>query len=377
LRPEEQQALEVASVMDMTFTAAEVAAGCKQEEEAIEDLCEHLVQQGQFIEAQEFAEWPDGTISAGYGFRHALYQYVLYERLGRSQRMRLHQLIGERLEAAYRGQEAAVAGRLATHFAQGREYGKALRYHQLAAEEALRRSGYEEMQQHCSQGLALLAHLPTAMDRTRQELALQIMLSTALAMAKGFAAETLSEHLQRAHVLCQEVGDTATLVPVLIGLGRLYHARGDRALEDALQVITEALHLTETTLEAFWQAELHRLKGELTLARSSVQSLASSVKKSSKSKVQGAKFGVTDPQPLIPDPQGGAEACFRQAIDVARRQRAKSLELRAVMSLARLWRLQGKRSEAHQMLSTLYHWFTEGWDTKDLQDAKALLTELS
>src|SRR5262249_1153787 len=119
LRPEEQRMLEVASVVGMTFTAAEGAAGCKQEAEVIDDLCAQLAQRGQFLVAQEVVEWPDGTVSARYGFRHVLYQRVLYERLGKSQRIRLHRLIGGRAEAADRGQEAAGAGELAAHFAEG------------------------------------------------------------------------------------------------------------------------------------------------------------------------------------------------------------------------------------------------------------------
>jgi predicted ATPase len=72
-----------------------------------------------------------------------------------------------------------------------------------------------------------------------------------------------------------------------------------------------------------------------------------------------------------------AEACFHKAIEIARRQGAKSLELRAVMSLVRLWKEQGKKEEARQRLAEIYSWFTEGFDTADLQEAKALLEELS
>ena len=86
---------------------------------------------------------------------------------------------------------------------------------------------------------------------------------------------------------------------------------------------------------------------------------------------------MTDPRSLIPDPQGEAEECFLKAIDISRKQQAKSLELRATMSLARLWQQQNKKAEAHQMLSEIYNWFTEGFDTKDLQEAKGLLRELS
>ncbi|HJY84973.1 MAG TPA: hypothetical protein VKK81_28310, partial [Candidatus Binatia bacterium] len=69
--------------------------------------------------------------------------------------------------------------------------------------------------------------------------------------------------------------------------------------------------------------------------------------------------------------------CFLKAIEIARRQQAKSLELRATVSLARLWQQQSKKEEAHRMLVEIYGWFTEGFDTKDLQEAKALLAELS
>ena len=114
--------------------------------------------------------------------------------------------------------------------------------------------------------------------------------------------------------------------------------------------------------ERVYEAELYRLKGELTL----------------QSKIQGPKSKVTCPQPLTPNPQAEAEAeaCFQQAIAIARRQQAKSLELRAVMSLSRLWQQQGKKEEARQLLAEIYGWFTEGFDTTDLQEAKALLKEL-
>ena len=81
------------------------------------------------------------------------------------------------------------------------------------------------------------------------------------------------------------------------------------------------------------------------------------------------------PQPLTPSTQE-AEACFLKAIGIARKQQAKSLELRAVMSLARLWQQQGKTKQARQMLAEIYGWFTEGFDTVDLKEAKALLQEL-
>jgi predicted ATPase len=116
-------------------------------------------------------------------------------------------------------------------------------------------------------------------------------------------------------------------------------------VDAGLGAVTEALAGVRATGERWWEAELFRLQGE-GLQR------------------QG-----------VPDtPQ--AEACFYQALTIARHQQAKSLELRAAMSLSRLWQQQGKRDEARDLLAPVYDWFTEGFDTADLQEAKALLEEL-
>jgi len=149
--------------------------------------------------------------------------------------------------------------------------------------------------------------------------------------------------------------------------------------EEGLTLLAEALAQVEKTGERLYEAELYRLKGELTLAQSSVQSLASRVQTNPKAKGKKQKTKITNPQPPTPNPQAEAEAeaCFLKAIEIARKQQANSLELRAVMSLSRLWQQQGKRKKARQMLAEIYGWFTEGFDTKDLQEAKALLEELS
>jgi len=89
---------------------------------------------------------------------------------------------------------------------------------------------------------------------------------------------------------------------------------------------------------------------------------------------------LVKPRPKIPAPntqaQAEAEACFLKAVEIAHQQQAKSLELRTVMSLSRLWQRQGKKEEARRVLEEIYGWFTEGFDTKDLQEAKVLLEEL-
>jgi adenylate cyclase len=127
-------------------------------------------------------------------------------------------------------------------------------------------------------------------------------------------------------------------------------------------MLTEALALTDKTGERLWEAELYRLKGELLLQQST------SV---------GALLAAPTASRANPPPTAEAETCFHQALDIARHQQAKSLELRAAMSLSRLWKQQGKCAAARELLSEVYGWFTEGFDTADLQEAKELLEALS
>jgi len=148
-------------------------------------------------------------------------------------------------------------------------------------------------------------------------------------------------------------------------------------LEEGLALLAEALELADSRGVHCFEAELYRLKGELTLQQFQVSGSKFQVQKSQKSKVHSRRSKKTSPQSLTPNPQADAEACFHKAIEVARQQQAKSLELRAVMSLARLWQQQGRKAEARRMLADIYGWFTEGFDTKDLQEAKVLLEELA
>jgi class 3 adenylate cyclase/predicted ATPase len=127
-------------------------------------------------------------------------------------------------------------------------------------------------------------------------------------------------------------------------LAEAYHKAGE--LADALRLLDEALDRAERTGERWFEAELYRLKAEVILSCPEHDS-------------------------------GAAEGCFRQAMKVAQEQRARIWELRAATSLARLWRDQGRRAEAHDLLAPVYGWFTEGFDTADLKDARALLDELA
>jgi len=117
-------------------------------------------------------------------------------------------------------------------------------------------------------------------------------------------------------------------------------------LDDAWRCVDEATSTIDTTKERWFEAEANRIAGEIALKSP---------------KPDAAK----------------AQAYFERALSVARAQQAKSWELRAAMSVARLWRDQGKREEARELLAPVYGWFTEGFDTLDLKEAKALLEELA
>jgi len=149
--------------------------------------------------------------------------------------------------------------------------------------------------------------------------------------------------MQQGLTAFQATGGRLRLPYYLALLAEAYGHSGQ--VEKGLYILEKACADMQQTGEHFWEAEQHRLQGELLLAHAMAD-------------------------------QTTAAASLHQALEVARGQQAKSLELRAATSLARLWQSQGKRSEAYDLLAPVYGWFTEGFDTADLQEAKALLEEL-
>jgi predicted ATPase len=200
--------------------------------------------------------------------------------------------------------------------------------------------------------------------------------------AQGQEEEGITQIRQGLAAL-QAAGANFTVPQFLALLAEAYGKAGQP--EEGLTALTEALNFVDKTGERLYEAELYRLKGTLTL-----QSRASLAQVQDKSETSQDKSEVPNTQHPTPSTQE-AEACFLKAIEIARKQQAKSLELRAVMSLVRLRQQQAmqhaSRTTQHEartmldaarnMLSEIYHWFTEGFDTKDLQEAKALLEELA
>jgi predicted ATPase/DNA-binding winged helix-turn-helix (wHTH) protein len=553
LAPDDQTLLEAASVVGVEFAAAAVAAAVERPLEDVERRCAALARRGQFVRAWGSDTWPDRTLAARYAFQHALYQEVVYMRLPVGMRRRWHQQIGARLEAGYGARVQEIAVELAAHFVRGQDAGRAVPHLQVAGEQAMQRSAHQEAIGYLTQGLELLATFPATPVRTQRELRLQTALGTVRAATQGYSAPEVEHAYARAYTLCQQIGETAQIFPVLMGQFVFYLNRADWQAAHAMeeQLLTHAQRLGEPVLllqahtalgggSLYWtgqlkQARVHqeqaltlydaqahralafsfgqdlgvvsssyaahtlwllghpdlalqRLQQALTLAQelahplsqvfalswaarlhlgrrewrraqeyiTSARALATEqgfVLWSARATIwhgaalamqgqgtqgipwmlQGlaayrdtgagvdlpdvlSKFAATyavvgqveeglhllrearalidkhaervweaevyrlqgellRQRPASDFPE--AEACFQYALGVARHQQAKSLELRAAMSLSRLWQQQGKCEEARHLLAEIYDWFTEGFDTADLQEARELLHALT
>jgi predicted ATPase len=159
----------------------------------------------------------------------------------------------------------------------------------------------------------------------------------------GKASEVI-QTITSAYTAFRSTGATLHIPPSFSYLAHSYAALGN--FNDAWQCMNDAMAAVETTNERLFEAEVHRIAGEVA---------------------------------LMPSDRNAAKAeeHFERALAVARQQQAKSWELRAAMSIARLWRDQGKLQQARELLAPVYGWFTEGFDTRDLKEAKALLEELA
>jgi predicted ATPase len=222
-------------------------------------------------------------------------------------------------------------------------------------------------------------HLYRGEGRIAQERAEALV---ALASEHGFALYWAQGTIQRGEALIAQgqweegVAQTQQGLEAFVGelmrphhLAMLAEGYGSAGqVEKGLAAVAEALRLVDKNDERLYEAEVYRIKGELLLTR-----------ESKKPRTGCTKHEAETPHPRSPfrDPQGEAEACFRTALEIACHQQAKSLELRAAMSLGRFWQSQGKSAEAHKLICEVYTWFTEGFDTKDLQEAKTLLDDLS
>jgi len=227
LSAEEQRVLEAASVAGVEFSAAAVAAGLGREVARSEEQCAELARGEQFLRACGVDEWPDGTVAGRYKFIHSLYQNVLYQRLTDGQRLHLHRRIGECKEVAYGKRVGEVAGELAIHFVQGRDYGRAVQYLQQAAQNAIQRYAFREALGPFTQGLELLRNWPDTPERTRQELLLHMTVIWPLMAAKGEAAPEVERAYAQIWELYQRLGETEPPFWVVFGRCVVHLVRGE------------------------------------------------------------------------------------------------------------------------------------------------------
>jgi predicted ATPase len=223
----ERQVLKAGSVAGPVFAVAAIAPALELPDDQVEVICADLARHKQLIRAVGMVEWPDGTPSETFAFRHGLYQEVVYRRLGISRRIHLHRAIGERLERGHGRAAATLAVELAEHFDKGRDYCRAMHYHRVAGETALKRSVPVAAQTHIDRGLQLAERCPRDTQRIREELRLQLAGATALITLEGFGASAVARAYLRAQELCRQLPSSAHLLPVLCGLWNYFLTRAE------------------------------------------------------------------------------------------------------------------------------------------------------
>ena len=163
------------------------------------------------------------------------------------------------------------------------------------------------------------------------------------------------DQLRQAQTASRAMGKELAQTHIFVRLAKA--CLQDERVEEGLQLLTEALHVIHESGERYLEVEVYRLKGELLLQRYTRSNRV---------------FAPPQPGPVLAE----VENCFRHGLAVACSQQVKSLQLRTAMSLSRLWQQQSKRTEAYQLLAEVYAWFTEGFETQDLQEAQTLLKAL-
>jgi len=237
LPSETQRLLEAASVLGTAFTSGSLAAGLDLQPSVVEDRCDELARQGQFVSAAALFVRPDGTKVARYRFIHSLYPHAIAQRVPTGWRLRLHHRVGEWLERTYGTRAAAIAGSLAWHFEEAGDYERAIRYHVLAAENAAGRFAYRDAIRVLEQARSLVLQLPA---NTRGTLEIDLLQRIGDAHFWRGAMLECVEAYEAAAARAADAGLTLARVDALSALvvpfGLINPDRGVAAIEEAARL---------------------------------------------------------------------------------------------------------------------------------------------
>lgn len=259
LSVEDQEMLAAASVAGSEFAAVAVATALAEEIEEVESRCEALARRGQFLRPIGVAEWPDRTVVARYRFMHDVYHEVVHERIPPSRRVRWHQQIGTRMEAAYGTRAQEIAPELAMHFVQSGDSAKALFYLVQSGERAMRVYANADALRAFQQAMEILKRLPVSETTDRQRTELTIRLAT-LHMLLGHYSESLT-HYGQALEAAQVAGDTQAVAQLESRLGRVHYSMGN--YQEARSVLERALARAQHNLDYTRMAICYQSLGDV------------------------------------------------------------------------------------------------------------------
>ena len=256
--------LEIAAAVGVDFSAEATLAAARLdrphlEATDIEDRCSSLTRELGLLDEMDVAEWPDGTVTAQYRFRHALYQEVLYGHLPPAHRAAIHRRIGERLAAAHGPRAGDIAAELAMHFERGRDFERAIPFLARAAETALQRAALRETLDYATRALQLLERATAIADRPAVELRLRMMQTVALVSLQGAGAPAVELAYRQARAVCAEADDPTLLGPVLYGLWNFAFNRG--RMSDAAELSEELRRLARRQPDPVLEMQAHCTAG--------------------------------------------------------------------------------------------------------------------
>ncbi len=271
LAAEERRVLQIAAVSGAEFSAAAIAATPGLDVQAVEEICDRLVQRQQFITSRGSHDWPDGTVANRYAFAHAMYQEELGSRVSEARRVEWQGRIGAREEQAYGADARDIAAQLAVRFEAARQYDRSVKYLELAARNALAGNAYIEADRLYGKAIDMLP-LARLADPAKTELRMLLPRSVAVIATQGYATDEVEKVHRRALALARDCGDQPAVVRALHSIWTTYLAQGQlhKARSLAIEISDHAELTSDKTALLQAHAKLGQTSfhlGELVMAR--------------------------------------------------------------------------------------------------------------